>query len=44
MNTKNREDQKKQRQKGRQEHRPKKRGQNPSIQQDHEHPETRLTR
>ena len=44
MNTKNKHDQKKQRQMVRQEHGPKKQGQNANMHQDHEHPETRLTR
>jgi hypothetical protein len=50
MNTKNKQDQKNQRQKSRQEQGPKKQGQNPNMlqddgkHQDHEHPETRLTR
>jgi hypothetical protein len=44
MNTKNKQDQKKQRQRTRQAHGLKKRGQNPSVHQEHEHPEMRLTR
>jgi hypothetical protein len=45
MNTKNKQDQKKnQRQKTRQDHGPKKRDRNPGMLHDHEHPETRLTR
>jgi hypothetical protein len=42
MNTKNKQDQKKQRQKTRQEHRPKKQGH--SVLHEQELPETRMTR
>jgi hypothetical protein len=44
MNTKNKQDQKNQRQTTRQEHAPKKKGQTHNMYQDHERPETRLTR
>jgi hypothetical protein len=50
MNTANKKDQKNQRQKTRQKHGPKKEGRNPNLLhddrkfQEHEHPETRLTR
>jgi hypothetical protein len=46
MNTKNKQDQKKQGRKTRQEHGPKRQGRNPNTLGDHEqeHPETRLTR
>jgi hypothetical protein len=44
MNTKNKRDQKKQGPRTRQEHRPKKQGQNQIIHHDQELPETRLTR
>jgi hypothetical protein len=44
MNTKNKENQKNQTQRTRQEHGPKKQSQNLNVHQDHEHPETRLTR
>jgi len=43
MNTKSKKDQKKQGRRTRPEHRPKKQGRNPSV-QEHEHPEMRLTR
>jgi hypothetical protein len=42
MNTKNKQNEKNK--KTRQDHGPKKQGQNPNMYQDHEHPETRLTR
>jgi hypothetical protein len=44
MNTKNKENQKNKVQRTRQEHGPKKQSQNLTVHQDHEHPETRLTR
>ena len=44
MNTKNKASQKNQRPKTRQEHGPKKQGQSLKMHQDHEHPETRMTR
>jgi hypothetical protein len=45
MNTKNKQDQKKnQSQEARQQQRPKKQGPNPGMFQEHEHPETRMTR
>jgi hypothetical protein len=50
MNTANKQDQKNQRQKTRQKQRPKKQGRSPNMllndrkHQDHEYPETRLTR
>jgi hypothetical protein len=44
MNTKNKQGNKNRRQRTRQEHRPKKQGQNPSVYQEHELPEARLTR
>ena len=46
MNTKNKQDEKKQRRKTRQENEPKKQGRNPAMRRDHEqeHPETRMTR
>jgi hypothetical protein len=44
MNTKNKQDQKNQGPRTRQDHGPKKQGQNPKMHQDQEHPETRLTR
>jgi hypothetical protein len=44
MNTKSKQDQKKQRPRTRQEHGQKKRVQNRNVYQEHEHPEARLTR
>jgi len=44
MNTKNKQEQKNQRQSTRQEQMPKKQGQKPNMYQDHERPETRLSR
>jgi hypothetical protein len=44
MNTKNKENRKNQGPSTRQERRPKKEGRSPNIYQDHERPETRLTR
>jgi hypothetical protein len=46
MNTKNKQDQKKQRRSTRQGNEPKKQDRNPAMDRDHEqeHPETRLTR
>jgi hypothetical protein len=44
MNTKNKRDEKNQRKKTRQEQEPKKQGQNRTMYQEHEHPESRLTR
>jgi hypothetical protein len=44
MNTKHKENQKNQRPGTRHEQRPKKQGQSLKTQQDHEHPETRMTR
>lgn len=44
MNTRNKQDQKKQSQRTRQQHMPKKRVQTNNMPQEHEHPEMRLTR
>ena len=44
MNTKNKREQKNQRSSTRQKQEPKKQGNRPNIDQEHEHPETRMTR